>query len=327
MRIRRLIGGASVALLALGTSVQTLAQEWPTKTIRWVVPQPPGGTADFIARMLAEKVSERLGQRVIIDNKPGAGGNLGTDIGAKAAPDGYTIVLGTIGPIAVNPALYEQLSFNPERDLVPITLTASYPCIFLVNPEYAAKNKLDLAALRNTKGTPLSYASPGVGTSPHLAGELFAMNSGARLSHVPYKGSALGLNDTVAGHVPVMIDALQPGALAFVRSGKLKAIAVTSLERTPLLPDVPTVAEIGMPGFEVTGWSGVLAPRGTPAPIVAKLAEAFTAVLRMPDVKAIMAEKGAMDVPPLGPEYFKGFIRDETEKWRKVVKSANIKAE
>ena len=326
MKRRNLLPAAAAALLSLSGHGAAVAQDWPTRPIRWIVPQPPGGTADFIARMLAEKVSERLGQRIVIDNKPGAGGNLGTDLGAKAAPDGYTIVLGTIGPIAVNASLYEQLPFDPERDLVPITLTASYPCIFLVNPDYAARNRFDLAALRR-QSTPLSYASPGVGTSPHLAGELFAMSAGAKLSHVPYKGSAAGLNDAIAGHVPLMVDALQPTALAFVRSGKLKAIAVTSLERTPNLPDVPTVVEAGLPGFEVTGWMGVLAPRGTPAPIVARLADAFTAVLRTPEVKAIMADKGAMDIPPLGQEYFRTFIRSETDKWRKVVKTANIKAE
>ena len=326
MKRRNLLPAALLALPALGLASRALAQAWPIKPIRWIVPQPPGGTADFIARMLAEKVSERIGQPIVIDNKPGAGGNLGTDLGAKAAPDGYTIVLGTIGPIAVNASLFASLPFDPERDLVPITLTASYPCIFLANPEYAAKHGLDLGALRRLS-SPLSYASPGNGTSPHLAGELFAMSAGAKLSHVPYKGSAAGLNDVVAGHVPMMVDALQPTALAFVRSGRLKAIGVTSLQRTPQLPDVPTVAESGVPGFEVTGWMGVLAPRATPAPVLTRLEEAFTAVLKLPEVKTVMAEKGAMDVPPTGSEHFRRFIREETGKWRKVVKTANIKVE
>ena len=316
---------SACALASPGAAVH--AQEWPTRPIRWIVPQPPGGTADFIARAVAEKVSQRLGQPIFIDNKPGAGGNMGTDLGAKARPDGYTIVLGTIGPIAVNSSLYAQLPFDPERDLVPVTLMADYPCIILANPAYAQKTQLTLASLRAHQGAPLSYASPGIGTSPHLAAELFAMSSGAKLMHVPYKGSAAGLNDVVAGHVPLMVDALQPTALAFVRSGMLKAIAVTSSTRAPNLPDVPTVAEAGMPDFQVTGWMGVLAPKGTPEPIVHRLDQEFSAVLAMPEIKALFADKGAMNIPPTGQAYFAKFIRSETQTWRKVVKTANIQAE
>jgi tripartite-type tricarboxylate transporter receptor subunit TctC len=315
------------ATLVGGPFAAALAQEWPTRPIRWIVPQPPGGTADFIARAVAEKVSQRLGQPIIIDNKPGAGGNLGTDLGAKAQPDGYTIVLGTIGPIAVNSSLYKQLPFDPEHDLVPITLLADYPCVILANPAYVEKTRLSLASLSAHQGTPLNYASPGVGTSPHLAAELFAMTSGAKLTHVPYKGSAAGLNDVVAGHVPLMVDALQPTALSFVRGGRLTAIAVTSATRTPNLPDVPTVAEAGMPGFQVTGWMGVLAPRGTPEPIVGRLDKELSAVLALPEIKALFAEKGAMNIPPTGREHFRQFIRSETDTWRKVVKTANIQAE
>lgn len=324
---RRALCSLVLIASALGPLAGVQAQEWPSRPIRWIVPQPPGGTADFIARAVAEKVSQRLGQPIIIDNKPGAGGNLGTDLGAKAHPDGYTIVLGTIGPIAVNISLYKQLSFDPGHDLVPITLLSDYPCVILANPAYAEKTQLTLASLRANRATPLNYASPGVGTSPHLAAELFAMTSGAKLAHVPYKGSAAGLNDVVAGHVPLMVDALQPTALAFVRSGRLKAIAVTSAARTPNLPDVPTVAEAGMPGFQVTGWMGVLAPRGTPESIVVRLDKEFSAVLAMPEIKALFAEKGAMNIPPTGREHFREFIRSETETWRKVVRTANIQAE
>jgi tripartite-type tricarboxylate transporter receptor subunit TctC len=325
---RRSLCAAGLALfLAFGAAGAVQAQEWPSKPLRWIVPQPPAGTADFVARLLGEKLAERLGQRVVIDNKPGAGGNLGTELGAKAAADGYTLVLGTIGPIAVNQSLYQHLPFDAQRDFVPVSLLASYPCVILTNPEFAPRSIGELIALTKAQPQPLNYASPGVGTSPHLAGELFATASGARLSHVAYKGSAAGLNDAMAGHVPIMVDALQPTSLALVRSGKLRALAVTSEARTPNLPDVPTVAESGLKEFEVTGWMGVLVPAGTPPAVVARLAEEFSAILKLPEIKASLAEKGALDVPPTGPEFFGRFIRTESEKWRKVVVSANIKAQ
>ena len=325
--LRRLLRAtAAIPLLVLGLSGTAFAQAWPSKPIQWVVPYPPGGPSDVLARLLGQKLSERLGQQVMICNKPGAGGNIGTDFAAKSPPDGYTIVLGNPGPIAVNSSLYANLPYDVERDLAPITLLVDYPSIILVNPAFPAKSVKALIQLAKAQSKPLSYATAGVGTSQHLTGELFTSNAGIQMSHVAYKGSAPALTDVVGGHISIMIDALAAPSLSLIKSGKLYAIAVTSPERTPFLPDVPTVAESGLPGFAVTGWIGVMAPKGVPAPVMARLVEEFSIILQMPDVKAKITEWNAR-ITTFGPEHFANFIRSETQKWGKVVRTANLKAQ
>lgn len=313
------------SLLAICCSTVALAQSWPSRPVRWVVPYPPGGPSDVLARMVGQKLSERLGQPVVIDNKAGAGGNIGTDFVAKSAPDGYTIVLGNIGPISVSSSLYSHLPYDTERDLAPITLLMAYPNVLIVNPAFPAKSVKEFIQFAKAQATPVNYATAGVATSLHLAGELFARTAGIRLTHVPYKGSAPGLNDTVAGHVQVMFDPIS-SALPLIKGGRLRALAVTSGERSALLPDVPTVMESGLPGYDVTGWIGVLAPKSTPAAVLARLVDEFSTIMQTPDIRRRIAEMAAF-VPVLGPEHFRKFIQSETVKWREVVQGANIKAE
>jgi len=319
---------AAIALAAGGmlASPRTLAQgaAWPSRPIRWVNPYAAGGTADILARHLALKLGERLGQPVVIDNKTGAGGNVGTDMVAKAPPDGYTWVLGNIGPMAVNASLYKSLPYDPEKDLAPVSLLLAYPNLVVANPASGPKTMQELLA--RAKAQPVPYAGNGVGTSLHLTGELLARSAGIKMTHVAYRGESPGLTDTMAGVVPVAITPIASG-LPLVTGGKLRALAVTGTARSPLLPDVPTVAESGLPGFEVTGWVGALVPAGTPEPIVRRLVEEFTAVMQMPDIVNVVNNDMASFVPPLGPEHFAAFIRSETAKWREVVEGANLRAD
>jgi tripartite-type tricarboxylate transporter receptor subunit TctC len=322
---------ASTFALAAGGSLFTVsgsasaeAAAWPTKSIRWIIPYAAGGTADIIVRSAAQKLGERLGQAVIVDNKTGAGGNIGTDFVAKSPPDGYTWVAGNTGPMAVNSSLYASMSFDPQKDLIPITLLVAYPNLIVANLEKGPKSMQELFALGKTQAVP--FAGNGIGTSLHLTGELLAQTAGIKLTHVPYRGEAPGLTDTIAGVVPIGITPIASG-LPLVKGGKLRALAVTGAQRSPLLPDVPTVAESGLPGFEVTGWVGILVSHGTPEPVVNRLVKEFTAVMQLPDIQRIVTNDMASFVPTLGPAYFTQFIASETERWRKVVRAANLKAE
>lgn len=309
---------------ALFASSAAQAQSWPAHPIRWIVPYTAGGTSDFLARMIGQKLSERLGQPVVIENKPGAGGNLGTGLVASAAPDGYMMVLGNIGPIAVSSSLYANLPYDPPRDFEAVTLVAAYPTLLLVNPAFPVKTVKELIDSYRVQGKSLSYGTPGVGTSQHLTGELFSSIAGINTVHVPYKGSAPSLNDAMAGHIPVIFDTLSSNTIGLVKSGKLRALAITSIARTPLLPEVPTVSESGLPSFEVIGWSGVLVPKGTPPSTVKRLEEELTSILQSPEIKSKIEEAGAL-VPTLGSEHFRKFIGTETSRWKEVVERASIK--
>ncbi|RZL93416.1 MAG: tripartite tricarboxylate transporter substrate binding protein [Variovorax sp.] len=325
-----------VALAALAASVAGAATSmpdlafaqaagaWPNRPIRWVIPYAAGGTSDILARDVAQKIGERLGQPVVIDNKSGAGGNLGTDFVAKSPPDGYTWVLGNIGPMAVNASMYRSLPFDPEKDLVPITLLVAYSNVVVANLDSGPKTVKELLERARKQSVP--YAGNGVGTSLHLTGELLARSAGVKLQHVAYRGEAPGLTDVMAGVVPIGISPMA-SALPLVKGGRVRALAVTGAERSTLLPDVPTLAESGLPGFEVTGWVGILVPRGTPEPIVKRLVTEFTAIMQMQEVKNLVNDTMASFVPPLGPEYFAKFIHSETAKWREVVLGANLKAD
>jgi tripartite-type tricarboxylate transporter receptor subunit TctC len=315
---------AGAVAWAPGPARAQAAGGWPSRPIRWVNPYAAGGTSDFLARDLANRLGERLGQPIVIDNKTGAGGNVGTELVAKSPPDGYTWVLGNIGPMSVNASLYRSLPYSPETDLVPITLLAAYSNLIVANLESGPRTAPEL--LERARLKPVPYAGNGVGTSLHLTGELLARSAGVQLQHIAYRGEPPGLTDVMAGVVPIGITPMASG-LPLVKAGRLRALAVTGAERSPLLPDVPTVAESGVPGFEVIGWFGILVPRGTPTPIVDRLVAEFTAVMQLPEVKTLVNDTMASFVPPLGPAYFADFIRSEGVKWRKVVLAANLKAE
>lgn len=312
-------------VLGFGGVLPAQAQDWPSRPIRWIVPYTAGGLSDTIARLVAQKLSDRLGQPVVVENRTGAGGNIGTELGAKAAPDGYTIVLGNPGPVTVSQSLYRNLAYDPERDLAPVSLLLAYPNVLIVSASFPAKTLTEFIDYARAQKDPVPYATAGVGTSLHLAGELFAHTTGAKLIHVPYKGGANSRTDVIGGVVPVTFEVIS-GSLAQFTSGKLRPLAVTSAKRSPLLPDVPTVAEAGYKDFVVEGWIGVLAPRGTPTPIVNRLVSEISAIMKMPDIAQRVNKWGAY-VPPLGPEYFGQFIQSESTRWRGVIRAASIKVD
>lgn len=322
MKLAPLVLAASaVVASAIAPTIAHADGNWPSRPIKWIVPYPPGGSTDMLARLVGQKLGERLGQPVLVENKPGAGGNLGTDFVAKQPGDGYTILMGNIGPISINPSLYGSLPYSPLRDLSPVTLLMEVPNLLVVNNDLPVHTVKELTALAQSKG-PLSYATPGAGTSLHLAGELYASSAKIRLTHVPYKGSAPGLSDTMGGHVPMMFDNM-PSALPMVKAGKLRALAITSSKRSPQLPDVPTMEEAGVPNYGITGWFGVLVPASTPQPIVQRLSKELVDIARSPDMEKKIAEMGGM-VSADGPAPFRSFIQSETRKWGALVQSAQI---
>ena len=314
---------ASLCLAAAAVLAPALAHadNWPSRPIKWIVPYPPGGSTDMLARLVGQKLGEKLGQPVVIENKPGAGGNLGTDFVAKQPADGYTILMGNIGPISINTSLYASLPYNPQRDLAPVTLLMEVPNLLVVNNDLPVRSVKELTAMAQSKGT-LSYATPGAGTSLHLAGELYATSTKVKLTHVPYKGSSPGLADTMGGHVPMMFDNM-PSALQMVKAGKLRPLAITSSKRSPELPDVPTMQEAGVPNYQITGWFGVLVPAATPQPIVQRLSKELIDIVKSPEMEKKIADMGGM-VSAEGPAQFSSFIQSETKKWRELVRTAQI---
>jgi tripartite-type tricarboxylate transporter receptor subunit TctC len=317
----RWIVGGMFACIALGA----LAQSYPNRPIRLVVPFPAAGTTDILARAAAQKLTEALGQAVVVDNRPGAGGNIGSDLVAKSAPDGYTLLMGTVGTHAINPSLYSKMPYDHVKDFVPVVLVAGVPNVLVVNPALPVKSVADLIKLAKDKPGTINFASSGSGTSIHLSGELFKTMSGIDMTHVPYKGSSPALTDLIGGQVQVMFDNL-PSALPQIKGGKLRAVAVTSLKRAPALPDVPTIDESGLPGFEASSWFGVLAPAGTPAPIVAKINAEVNKWLQSADAREKLLSQGA-EAAGGTPEQFAAHIRAETDKWAKVVKASGAKVD
>jgi len=310
---------AAIALVATAPAAAQVAS-YPTKPVRLVVPFPAGGTTDLLARAVAQKLSETWGQQIIVDNRPGAGGNIGSELVAKAPPDGYTLLMGTVGTHAINPSLYAKMPYNHIKDFTPVILVAGVPNVLVVNPSLPVNSVQELIAYGKANPNKLNFASSGNGTSIHLSGELFRTMTGVQMTHVPYKGSSPALTDLIGGQVQLMFDNL-PSSLQFIKAGKLRALAVTSLARSQALPDVPTLAESGLPGFEASSWFGVLAPAGTPADIVAKLNGAVAAWLASPAAKEQLAAQGA--IPAGGsPDAFVKHIADESAKWAKVVKAS-----
>ena len=322
-----LTAGAAIALLAPAAHAQDV---WPSKPMRIVVPFAPGGTTDILARAIAPELSKVLGQSVIVDNKPGAGGNVGADLVAKSVPDGYTFLMGTVGTHGINKSLYAKLPYDPQKDFAPVTLVAGVPNIMVMNAERAQRLNIRNAAEFVTwaKANPgkLNMASSGNGTSIHLAGELFKARTGVFMTHIPYRGSGPALLDLVGGNADVMFDNL-PSALPHIKSGKLTAFAVTSAQRSSVLPDVPTVEQAAsLPGFEASSWFGLLAPAGTPAAIVNRVQQETAKALASPAIKEKLQAQGAI---PSGntPQEFAQLIDAEIKKWAGVVKASGAKVD
>ncbi len=313
-----------VALTLIGPSAEAQSS-YPNRPVRLVVPFPAGGTTDILARAVAQKLSETLGQQVIVDNRPGAGGNIGSELVARSAPDGYTLLMGTVGTHAINVSLYPKLPYDPVKDFTPIVLVAGVPNVLVVNPSLPARSVAELIAYAKANHGKLNFASSGSGTSIHLSGELFKVLTGVQMTHVPYKGSAPALTDLVGGQVQLMFDNL-PSSLAFIKAGKLRALAVTSKTRAAALPDVPTMVEAGVPDFEASSWFGILAPAGTPRDIVVRINAEVARWLATPDAREKLAGQGAIAAGG-APEDFARHIASESAKWAKVVKASGAKVE
>ena len=314
-----------VGLLLAAFMELAQAQAWPAKPIKWVVPFAPGGTTDILARTVGEKLTLALGPPVIVENKPGAGGGVGADFTAKAAPDGYTIMGGTISTHAINASLYDKLPYDPVKDFVPITLLARVPNMLVVNPAIPAKNVPELIALLKANPNKFTFASSGNGTSQHLSGELFKTMAGVEMQHIPYKGSPPALQDVVGGQVTMTFDNITT-ALPLVKAGRLRALAVTTATRSAVAPEVPTLAESALPGFEVGSWQGVFAPAGTPSAIVKRLNTEIVKILNLPDVKEKLAGLGAEPVGNTSEE-FGALVKSEVVKWADVVKKSGAKVD
>ena len=321
--MKGLVSAILTALIAFGGSA--LAQTWPAKPVRLIVPYPPGGSADILARAIGQKLAEGMGQQVVVDNRPGAGTAIGAEATAKAPPDGYTIMLGTVSSHAINPALNPTLKYDPVKDFAPVSLVASIPVALVVHPSLPVNTVKELVALAKAKPAALNFSSAGNGTSNHLAGELFKSMTGTYMVHIPYKGSAPALNDLIAGQVQLMFDLVLTTA-PHVRSGTVRAIAVTGRERSSALPGVPTVAESGVPGYEVSAWFGFFAPAGTPAAIVNALNAETVKAMRLPDLRDRLASQGA-DAVTDTPEQFAAYVKEELGKWTRVVKASGMKAD
>jgi tripartite-type tricarboxylate transporter receptor subunit TctC len=301
------------------------AQTYPSRPIRLIVPFPPGGGNDILARTVGQRLTEVIGQQIVVDNRAGAGGVIGATTAAQAVPDGYTLFLGSVGNLAHNPALKENLPYNPVRDFAPVNLLATSSFILLVNPSVPAKSVQDLIALAKASPGKLDYASSGSGSSLHMAMELFRAATGIDMLHVPYKGANAMMVDLVSGRVHVVFTTMPP-ALPHVKSGKLRALGVSTAKRAAATPDVPTIAESGVPGFDVSNWQGITAPLKTPQPIVHKLNRDLNATLKLPGMSDALAAQG---LEPVGgtPEEFGRLIRSEIAKYTRVVKAAGIKAD
>jgi len=319
--LQRWAVGAVLALLATGA----WGQAYPAKPIRLVVPFPAGGTTDILARAVGQKLTEAWGQPVVVDNRPGAGGNIGSELVAKAAPDGYTLLMGTVGTHAINASLYAKMPYDHIKDFAPVILVAGVPNVLVVNPAVPVNSVQELIAYAKANPGRLNFASSGSGTSIHLSGELFKVMAGVQMTHIPYKGSAPALQDLIGGQVQLMFDNL-PSALPQIKGGKLRALAVTSATRAAALPDVPTVAEAGLPGFEASSWFGVLAPAGTPVAIIARLNAEIAKWLASPEAREKLASQGA-NAAGGSPEDFAKHIAAETAKWQKVVKESGAKVD
>ena len=322
MRRMRIIA-LSLLIAVLGVSTCAAAEDYPSRPIKWIVPYPAGGTTDILARLIGQWLSEHLGAQVIIENRPGAGNNIGTEAAINAAPDGYTVLL--VNPAnGINTSLYRKLNFDFIRDVAPVAGLTRVPNVMEVNPAVPAKTVPEFIAYAKANPGKINLASSGNGTSVHLSGEMFKMMTGVDLLHVPYRGAAPALTDLISGQVQIMFDNM-PSSIEHIRAGKLRALAVTTAKRSPALPDVPTVAET-VPGYEASAWFGMGAPKGTPPEIIDKLNKAVNAALADPNIQARLADLGGNVMSTTAAE-FGQVIVDETDKWAKVVKAAGVSVE
>ena len=314
----------AVALCVLATTVATAAQPYPARPLRIVAPLAPGGTTDIIARMLAQRFGDTWGQPVVVDNRPGAGGNIGNQIVAQAPPDGYTLLM-AVPPLAINPSLYRKAGYDPVKDFAPVSLVASVPIVLAVHPAVPARSVKELVALARAKPGTLNYASSGSGGGPHLAAALFADMAQIDVVHVPYKGSGPAMTDLLGGQVQMQFSGLPP-LLPVIRAGRLRALAVGGTQRTAALPDTPTIAESGLPGYDAASWQGVAMPAGTPVAVIGTVHREIARFVGTPEAKARFAEIGA---EPVGgtPDAFSAFIRSEVGKWAKVIRQSGAKVD
>ena len=312
----------ALTLACAGASAQT----YPSRPIRLVVPYPPGGPLDIMARAIGQKLTEAWSQPVVVDNRAGAGGNIGADLVAKSPADGYTLLMGAVATHAINPTLYGKLPYDPVKDFAPVALVAQVPNILVVNPSVPAGSVQELIELARARPGYLNFGSGSTGSTGHLAGELFKTMAGVQMVHIPYKGGAPAMADLLAGQVQLMFDNLA-NALPNVRAGRLRALAVTTLLRSPAMPDLPTIAESGLPGFDLTTWFGVMVPAGTPPEIVVKLNAGIVRALNAKDMRERLEKMGAEPPANNTPEHFAAFIRAEAAKYAKVVKESGAKVE
>ena len=323
------IQSAAVAALFAYTAIfagSSLAQTvYPAKAIRYVVPFPAGGPLDIVARAIAQELNKSWGQPVVIDNRPGAGGNIGADLVAKAPADGYTILMGAVSTHAINVTLYNKLPYDPIRDFAPVTLITSVPNVLVVHPSVPANNVKELIALAKSRPGQLNFASGSTGSAGHLAGELFNSMAGVRMTHIPYKGAAPAVVDLMAGHVSLMFDNMS-SALPNIKATRVRALAVTTLKRSPLLPQLPTISDAGLRGFDIATWFGIFAPAGAPPDIVARLNGEIVRILHTPEMKERLALLGA---EPIGnkPDEFAAFVKAEIPKYAKVIQASGARAD
>ena len=323
MKITRLL--AAAALVALASLPGFAAEPFPGKQIRFVVPYPPGGPLDTVARLLGQRVSASIKHPVVIDNVPGAGGNIGAGVVARAAPDGYTILMGAVATHAINPALYATIPYNAEKDFIAVTQVASTPNVLVVNNAVEAGSVAEFIRLAKSKPGKLNFGSGSTGSAGHLAGELFKTMAGVDMAHIPYKGAAAAMQDLIGGRVDLMFDNLA-SSLSQVKGGRVRALAVTTARRTALAPELPTIAESGLPGFDISTWFGIFVPSGTPRPVVDRLHAEFTRALAAPEVREKMIALGA---EPVGstPEEFAAYVKAESAKYSKLVRTSGAKVD
>jgi tripartite-type tricarboxylate transporter receptor subunit TctC len=321
--LKRMVALLAGLLAFAAPAAVAAAADYPNRPVTIVVGFPPGGASDIMARILTAKLGSVLGQPFIVDNRPGAGGNVGCEFVAHAAPDGYTLLLGNNAILATNVSLYSKIGFDPEKDFAPISLIGTQANVLVVNNDVKAHSLAELIALAKANPGKLNFASSGYGLAAHLAGELFKAQAHIDIVHVPYKGSAPALEDVIAGQDQMMF-ATTSGVMGFLKNGQVRALAVTTLKRTPSLPDVPTMDEAGLPGFEATTWHGLVAPAGTPPQIIAALNKAIAATLKDPDIQQKLANLG-IDIAPDSPEQFAAYIKAEIPKWAAVIKASGAK--
>ncbi len=323
--LNKIIASSAITLCLVLATASAQSQTWPSKPIRFIVPFPPGGGTDVLTRTIAPRLGEGLGQQVVVDNRTGAGGMIGAELAAKSPPDGYTLLTATVGTIAINPGLYARMPFDPAKDLMPVTLAGDIFNVLIVHPALPAQSVKALIALARARPGELNYGSSGTGAADHLSAELFQVMTKTKMVHVPYKGGPLAIIDLISGNLQLMFSTV-PTAVGLIKGGKVRAMAITNSKRFPLMPELPTVAEAGIPGFAVNNWCGVFVAAGTPAAVITRLNAELVKVLALPEVKKRLLDNG-IDALSNTPEQFAAYIRAETAKWAAVIKDANVKVE